>query len=109
MDFSQIISTLNSFVWGPYMLVLLVGTGIYLSTRLKFIQFTKLPMALRLLTSGRKAYDAQGDIPPIQALTTALSATIGTGNIAGVATAIFLGGAWRHFLDVGVCSLWHGH
>lgn len=88
----KLISQINSFVWGPYMLILLVGTGIYLTFRLKFIQFTKLPYALGLLFQKGEKDEAQGDITPIQALTTALSATIGTGNIAGVATAIFLGG-----------------
>ncbi|NPA94574.1 MAG: sodium:alanine symporter family protein [Thermodesulfobacteria bacterium] len=92
MNLDQIISHINAFVWGPYMLALLVGTGVYLSIRLGFIQFTKLLPALRLLTKGRKSQEGQGDITPLQALTTALSATIGTGNIAGVATAIFLGG-----------------
>ncbi|OCC16002.1 Sodium/glycine symporter GlyP [Dissulfuribacter thermophilus] len=91
MDINQIVSVANSFVWGPYMLILLVGTGIYLTLRLKFIQFTKLPKALKLVISRPEA-QGQGDIPPLQALTTALSATIGTGNIAGVATAIYLGG-----------------
>ncbi len=92
MSADQFISTLNSFVWGPYMLLLLVGTGLYLSIRLKFIQFTRLPQALALLVKHGRSEDGSGDIPPVQALTTALSATIGTGNIAGVATAIFLGG-----------------
>jgi len=90
-DLVAIIAKINSFVWGPYMLILLVGTGVYLTLRLRFIQFSKLVPALILLTKGRKGR-GQGDITPLQALTTALSATIGTGNIAGVATAIFLGG-----------------
>jgi AGCS family alanine or glycine:cation symporter len=88
----KFISLLNSFVWGPYMLLLLVGTGIYLTIRLNFIQFTKLLPALSLLVRQGRKEDGTGDIPPVQALTTALSATIGTGNIAGVATAISLGG-----------------
>ena len=92
---SGIMSVVNSFVWGPYMLAFLVGTGMYLTVRLRGIQFTRLPQALRLIfTSEDRGRDdsVQGDISPLQALTTALSATIGTGNIAGVATAIFLGG-----------------
>ncbi len=95
LQLANIMSAVNSFVWGPYMLTFLVGTGAYLTFRLKGIQFTRLPEALRLIFS-RKSRDecasGQGDITPLQALTTALSATIGTGNIAGVATAIFLGG-----------------
>ncbi len=88
---SQFLSSLNQFVWGPYMLTLLVGTGMVLSLKLRFIQVRKLGAALRLVFS-RPESTGRGDISPIQALTTALSATIGTGNIAGVATAIFLGG-----------------
>ncbi len=92
MNLDQLISALNSFVWGPYMLLLLVGTGVFLTLRLRFVQFTKLPSALGLLIKQGRTGEGKGDIPPVQALTTALSATIGTGNIAGVATAIFLGG-----------------
>ncbi len=95
MTVSEIMSAVNGFVWGPYMLAFLVGTGVYLTVRLKGIQFTRLPAALRLIFSSSSRDDTgrgQGDISPFQALTTALSATIGTGNIAGVATAIFLGG-----------------
>ncbi len=92
MDINKLVSIINSFVWGPYMLLLLVGTGVYLTFKLDFIQFKRLSSALRMLIKEGKAQDGQGDIPPIQALTTALSATIGTGNIAGVATAIYLGG-----------------
>lgn len=88
---AELMSKANNFVWGPIMLTLLVGTGIYLSVRLGFLQFFRLPLALKLIfrNSGETG---EGDIPPYQALTTALSATIGTGNIAGVATAIYLGG-----------------
>jgi len=93
----------NSFVWGPVMLTLLVGTGVYLSLRLKFLQFFRLPLALKLIF-GKGPEGDQGDIPPFQALTTALSATIGTGNIAGVATAIFLGGPGAIFW-MWVCAL----
>ena len=92
MTLSEIMSSLNGFVWGPVMLVLLVGTGIFLTLRLHFIQIFQLPKALKLVLSRSKGESGAGDIPPFQALTTALSATIGTGNIAGVATAIYLGG-----------------
>jgi AGCS family alanine or glycine:cation symporter len=88
----EIMSSLNSFVWGPVMLVFLVGTGIFLTLRLRFVQIFHLFKALKLVLSRPKGNDAVGDISPFQALTTALSATIGTGNIAGVATAIYLGG-----------------
>jgi len=86
------LNALSDLVWGPFMLILLVGTGCILSIMLRFINVRKLLPAIRLaFTSGAKT-SAEGDISPFQALTTALSATVGTGNIAGVATAITLGG-----------------
>ena len=87
--------TLGGWVWGPYMLVLLVGTGVYLTVRLMGIQFTLLPFALKqAFTPQKKVEDEkqEGDISHFGALMTALSATIGTGNIAGVATAVVVGG-----------------
>ena len=87
--------TLGGWVWGPYMLVLLVGTGVYLTIRLMGIQFTLLPFALKQAFSPQKKTEGEtqeGDISHFGALMTALSATIGTGNIAGVATAVVLGG-----------------
>lgn len=92
MNLSHIMSSVNAFVWGPVMLTLLVGTGVFLSLRLGFLQFFQLPRALKLVFSRQPDAAHAGDISPFQALTTALAATIGTGNIAGVATAIFLGG-----------------
>lgn len=85
----------GGWVWGPFMLVLLVGTGVYLTVRLMGIQFTLLPFALKQAFSPQKKTDGgqhEGDISHFGALMTALSATIGTGNIAGVATAVVLGG-----------------
>ena len=85
--------TVGGWVWGPVMLVFLVGTGIYLTLRLAFLQFTMLPFALKqAFTPHAKNSDNEGDISHFGALMTALSATIGTGNIAGVATAVVLGG-----------------
>jgi AGCS family alanine or glycine:cation symporter len=83
----------NGILWGPPLLILIVGTGIYLTFRLGFLQFTNLAYALRL-AFGRRHQDKQskGDISHYEALTTALAATVGTGNIAGVATAVVLGG-----------------
>ncbi|MDH3609713.1 MAG: sodium:alanine symporter family protein [Gammaproteobacteria bacterium] len=78
-------------MWGPIMLALLLGVGIYLTIGLKLMPWRKIGYGFKLLFSGQADKD-QGDISPFQALMTALSATIGTGNIAGVATAIFLGG-----------------
>ncbi len=86
------ISKVGAFVWGPPMMILLVGTGIWLTLRLKGLQFTKLFHALYLALVKRREGDEPGDISHFQALMTALSATVGTGNIAGVATAIAAGG-----------------
>ncbi len=91
----SLISSINGVVWGPLMLILILGVGFFLSLGLKLMPILKIGTGFRLLWSGRKASAedvAQGEIPPFQALMTALSATVGTGNIAGVATAIFLGG-----------------
>jgi AGCS family alanine or glycine:cation symporter len=91
MDFYNFIDQINSLIALPYILLLL-GTGVFLSIRLHFLPVRKLPHILKELLKGRKPGAAPGDITPFQALTTELAATIGTGNIAGVATAIFLGG-----------------
>jgi AGCS family alanine or glycine:cation symporter len=88
---TALITTVNAWAWGPLMLILLLGTGIFLSIGLRFMPIRKIPAALRLLLQSRKS-KAEGDISPFGALMTALSATVGTGNIAGVATAIALGG-----------------
>lgn len=82
---------LSGIVWGVPMLVLLLGVGIYLTIGLRFRTLRDLPFALGMLWRGRVA-EGKGEITPFNALMTALAATIGTGNIAGVATAIFLGG-----------------
>ena len=85
------LKTLSGFIWGPIMLALLLGVGVYLTIGLRLMPWRKVGYSFKLLFSGH-ADKTQGDISPFQALMTALSATIGTGNIAGVATAIFLGG-----------------
>ncbi len=92
--FAEIISRVDDFVWGPVMLVLLVGTGIFLTFRLGFASWRNLGYALRLTLSkeARTKGKGTGDISPFSALTTALAATIGTGNIVGVATAMVSGG-----------------
>ena len=88
---SQYLTDVSDFVWGRTMLVLLLGAGIYLTLGLKAMPWRKTLFAFKLLWQGRQS-KGDGDITPFQALMTALSATIGTGNIAGVATAISLGG-----------------
>ena len=92
---ASLISAINSLVWGVPMLVMILGVGIFLTVGLKFMPIVKLGSGFKLLWSGRipeKDDDSKGEISPFNALMTSLSATIGTGNIAGVATAIFLGG-----------------
>lgn len=90
---SDFIGQINGLVWGPPMLVMILGVGLFLSIGLKLMPILKLGAGFRLMWSGRaRGDDADGEIPPFQALMTALSATVGTGNIAGVATAVFLGG-----------------
>ncbi len=89
--FEQIVDTINGFVWGPVMLVLLLGTGIYLSIGLKGMTIVRIPYAFKQLFKGRKG-SGEGEISPFNALMTALSSTVGMGNIAGVATAVGIGG-----------------
>ena len=91
--FEALVGKIGAFAWGPPMLILLVGTGFWLTFSLRGLQFTKLGHALYLALVKRKEdSDEPGDITHFQALMTALSATVGTGNIAGVATAIAIGG-----------------
>lgn len=87
-----ILNSINGYVWGPFTLILLLGTGIYLTIGLRLLTLRKLVTGFRYLWQGRKASDAEGDITPFNALMTALSATVGTGNIVGVAGAIAIGG-----------------
>lgn len=89
-----VLGVIDDFVWGPVMLILLVGTGIYLTVRLKFRPWRNLGYALKstLSKEARTKKRGDGDVSPFAALTTALAATIGTGNIVGVATAMVSGG-----------------
>ncbi len=89
--FEQVIDAVNGFVWGPVMLCLLLGTGIYLTVGLKGMTISHIPYAFKQLFKGREG-SGEGEITPFNALMTSLSSTIGMGNIAGVATAIGLGG-----------------
>lgn len=96
MEFlTGLISSLNSLVWGVPMLIMILGVGLFLMIGLRFMPIVKLGTGFKLLWSGRipdEDKNVKGEISPFNALMTSLSATIGTGNIAGVATAIFLGG-----------------
>lgn len=89
---NQFVGTINGIVWGVPMLVLILGVGIFLSIGLKFMPLFNIPKAFKLLWGSRDQLKDKGEIPPFQALMTAMSATVGTGNIAGVATAVFIGG-----------------
>ncbi|NQN68428.1 sodium:alanine symporter family protein [Streptococcus suis] len=86
----ELMQNINNFVWGPPLLLLLVGTGVYFTLRLGVFQIGKLPTAFRLIFSSDQS--GQGDVSSFAALCTALAATVGTGNIVGVATAITTGG-----------------
>jgi len=90
-NINSILSTASSWAWGPAMLILLLGTGIFLTIRLKFLPLRHLFYAFSLLWKSRKSKE-DGDITPFSALMTAMAATVGTGNIAGVAAALFIGG-----------------
>lgn len=88
----EILKSVSDVLWGIPLLILIVGTGIFLTVRVGFLQIRLLPVALRLTFSRKHDKTAEGDISQFQALTTALAATVGTGNIVGVATAVLLGG-----------------
>jgi len=94
MTINEIAVWLKDIAWGPWMVVLLVGTGIYLSARVGFIQFSKFGYAMKNTVGKllKKQTAGEGEVTPFQALTTALAATVGTGNIAGVTGAIAVGG-----------------
>ena len=86
----EFLSMVNSLVWGPPLMILLIGTGVLLTVRLGLLQVVKLPVALKLIFAARNT--GNGDVSSFQALCTALAATVGTGNIVGVATAVKAGG-----------------
>ncbi|NVK12099.1 MAG: sodium:alanine symporter family protein [Gammaproteobacteria bacterium] len=90
-SFSSFLDSASGVVWGPLTMILLLGTGIYMMLGLRALPLRKVGYGFKMLFAGRKSTES-GEISPFNALMTALSATIGTGNIAGVATAIFLGG-----------------
>lgn len=93
---SGFLTKVDDFVWGLPLIILILATGIFLTIRLKGLQITKLPMAIKNLVANEKSGDA-GEVSSFGALCTALSATIGTGNIVGVATAIVAGGPGAMF------------
>ncbi|MCI7190346.1 MAG: sodium:alanine symporter family protein [Lachnospiraceae bacterium] len=88
---SNVLTTIDDFVWGIPLIVLILAVGIFLTIRLKGLQITKLPMAIKHIIANEKS-GKDGEVSSFGALCTALSATIGTGNIVGVATALVAGG-----------------
>lgn len=94
--FERSIRILGNIIWGPQMAILLLGVGLFLTVRMRFVQVRRFGLSFRLLLGkrdfGESAKERKGDISPFQALTTSLAATIGNGNIAGVCTAIAMGG-----------------
>lgn len=97
---TQILKQINDYVWGLPLICLLLGTGIYFTFKLRLIQLTKLKLAFKCIF---KKHEGEGDVSSFQALCTALSSTIGTGNIVGVATAIAAGGP-MYYLEKGLHS-----
>jgi alanine or glycine:cation symporter, AGCS family len=91
-NLNEVLVTVSGLVWGVPLLVLLVGTGIFLTFKLRLLQVRKLFMGFKIAFSSGDCKDSEGDISQFQALMTALAATIGTGNIVGVATAVVAGG-----------------
>jgi AGCS family alanine or glycine:cation symporter len=108
----EIIEQINSVVWDLPVIILLVGTGIFLTIRLKGLQIRKFGLATRYVFQGARRKDKSekhsGDISPFQALTTEMGSIIGNGNIAGVATAIAIGGPGA-LLDVAFRFFWNGN
>ncbi|RQD77466.1 MAG: sodium:alanine symporter family protein [Candidatus Syntrophonatronum acetioxidans] len=95
--FTGLVDIVNQLVWGIPLILLILGTGIFLTYRTGFLPVVKSRSIIKTVVSGLIQKKGEGDISPFQALTTALAATVGTGNIAGVATAISLGGAGAMF------------
>ena len=107
MTLQEMIGTISGFVWGPVMLGLILGTGLYLSIGLRGLPLRKIGYGFRQLFRGRIG-SGEGDISPFNALMTSLSATVGTGNIVGVATAVGIGGPGALFWMWLYCFYRHG-
>ena len=95
--FNNILGAIDNFVWGVPLMVLILAGGVLLTVRLGLLQVRHLGKALKFRIKNEE--DAHGEVTSFGALCTALSATIGTGNIVGVATAVCTGGSGRAFLD----------
>ena len=90
MNFTELIKSIDDFVWGIPLIVLIMGTGILLTCRVKLLQIRKLGKALKFMVSNEEG--GEGEVTSFGAFCTAMAATIGTGNIVGVATAVVAGG-----------------
>ena len=101
--FTDMLNTIGGWVWGVPMMVLIMGVGLLLSFRLGFLQFRQLGKALKYMVKNEEG--GEGDVTSFGALSTALAATVGTGNIVGVATAIVAGGPGAHFWMVHAACL----
>jgi len=106
---ARLIDTVNGFLWGYFLMFLIVGTGIFLTIRMRFVQIRFFGHAWSLISGRWAKHDDKGEITHFQALSTALAATVGTGNIAGVATAIASGGPGAVFwmwvsAFIGMCT-----
>ena len=110
MTVSEFITKLDDIAWGSVVLCLLVGVGVILSISTRFLQFRKFGYAMKN-TLGKvftKQKAGKGEVTPLQALTTALAATVGTGNIAGVTGAIVIGGPGAVFCPCGALRISSG-
>ena len=87
---TSILNKIDSFLWGAPLIILLIGTGIFLTVKLGFLQVSRLPLALKLIFKAEN--QGKGDVSSFKSLCVALAATVGTGNIVGVATAVKMGG-----------------
>ena len=108
-QFTAFLGQVDNFVWGVPLIVLILSAGVYLTFRLRLIQVIHLPKALRFMVKNEE--EGEGEVTSFGALCTALSATIGTGNIVGVATAIGVTCRWTGsvILDVVGSLLWNGN
>ena len=106
-NINRILTNIDNFVWGVPLMVIILAGGILLTLRLKGLQLCRLPLALKWMVRNEEG--GKGEISSFAALCTALSATIGTGNIVGVATAVCAGGPGALFLDGYYGFLWNGN
>ena len=107
---NDFLSTVDNLVWGVPLMVLILAGGLLLTVRLGLLQVRKLPLALKwMIKNEEEAEGARGEITSFAALCTALSATIGTGNIVGVATAVGAGGPGALFWMIVAAFLWYGN